>query len=265
MAYPLVIYESFAQRRGTVEKKDKNSFQHPPTVITVDRHCEVLHRPRKAPNSHRRSSWALLRRTRRRRILRYGRWKSWSSDLRQREEMEPPWYLWSYVRWTEMLVRQPLICRYSLTVFDAAPKDQVSRAAKMLAEEFVGPAISRIIPSFEADCSREPLPISSLESIVCLFCQRSHQHNNVSNFIPRSLRTGWSSTAVKSSLPRAKSERSTLTLNRSSPSILPCIYVTINFTPRLSVNYLNPIRSLVSSSWMGTVLYLGHWAVIREM
>ena len=42
-------------------------------------------------------SWAVNQETRRRRILRYGRWRSWSNDLKLLGAMEHLWYRWSFV------------------------------------------------------------------------------------------------------------------------------------------------------------------------
>lgn len=80
--------------------------------------------------------------------------------------------------------------------------------------------------------SRELPPTSSPVSIDFPSCRPLPPPSSVSSSITRFPRTGWSSTAVKSSPRKERSGRLTLTSNRSNPSTPHCTCVTTNSTPK---------------------------------
>lgn len=115
------------------------------------------------------------------------------------------------------------------------PKDQVSRAAKMLAEEFVCRLLLPIPHQLKcwADRNRRVPPLtSSPVSIVSLSSQPLPRPSSVSSSTPRSHQMVSSCTAVKSSQAKAKRGGSILILSHSNRSTPLSTFVTTNSIPR---------------------------------
>ena len=138
----------------------------------------------------------------------------------------------------------------SNTMFKA-PKDQVSRAAKMLAEEYVRTVLTGyiLIANFK---NRVLLRTSNPVSIVNLSFQPLRRLSSGWSYTIKFRQTAWLSTVAKFWPLKGRKERLTSISSPSNQSIPPCISVTTNFIPRPLLNSWNLTRNLVSSLWTVT-------------